>query len=234
MKKRLATLVLSSALALSTFSTALASGWIQDHVGWWYQNFDGSYPSNGWHWLDGNNDGSAECYYFNESGYCLINTITPDGYIVDANGAWTIDGAVQTKTVSIVPSSLFLSQTTQTAVVTTAPPSNSTAAEDASSNVPSSIANTPSAVLNGQNGFTADQTAYVPESSWSGDMPYVPGMTAEMPLEGNFWTVNINSGKYHGTPYVNNLYPENTRYYSGPASQLESYGYERCKQKGCY
>ena len=103
MKKKFASLMLAGLLAFSTLSTAFAGTWLQDNVGWWYQNDDGSYPANGWHWIDGNNDGTAECYYFNESGYCLINTTTPDGYTVDINGAWIIDGVIQTKVTSLTP-----------------------------------------------------------------------------------------------------------------------------------
>ncbi|MBD9228708.1 MAG: secretory protein, partial [Clostridiales bacterium] len=28
---------------------------------WWWQNMDGSYASGGWYWLDGDQDGIAEC-----------------------------------------------------------------------------------------------------------------------------------------------------------------------------
>ena len=34
------------------------------------------------------------------SGYCLTNTLTPDAYTVNADGAWTIYGQVQTKNLS--------------------------------------------------------------------------------------------------------------------------------------
>lgn len=221
MKKKLATLLLSGTIAISTLSTALASGWIQDQVGWWYQNYDGSYPTNGWHWIDGNNDGSAECYYFNEVGYCLINTTTPDGYTVDTNGAWVVSGAIQTKEVSVIPSALLYSGST------TAPVSDTVVQSVPSGVVPSGVSTTPQAVSNAQ-------TITATESSWPGNKPYVPGMIIDMPSEGDFWTVNIKSGKYHGNPYVNNLYQENTRYYLGSSSVLEDYGYVRCKLKGCY
>jgi len=52
-----------------------------------------------WQWIDGNNDGIAECYYFDRAGYMLANTSTPDGYQVNASGAWVQNGAVQTKNV---------------------------------------------------------------------------------------------------------------------------------------
>lgn len=73
-------------------------GWQQDANGWWWKNDDGSsYPVNCWRWLDGNKDGVAECYYFNAYGYMLANTTTPDGYFVNADGAWAEpNGAVHT------------------------------------------------------------------------------------------------------------------------------------------
>ena len=42
--------------------------------------------------------GPAECYYFDWNGYCLLNTVTPDGYRVNENGAWIVDGVVQVQT----------------------------------------------------------------------------------------------------------------------------------------
>ena len=64
---------------------------------WWYENEDHSYAHSGWFWLDGNNDGVAECYYFDQEGWALLSTTTPDGYTVDENGAWTVDSVVQTR-----------------------------------------------------------------------------------------------------------------------------------------
>ena len=107
MKKSFKKLLLSSTAAAITLScclTSFAGTWKQDSTGWWYQNNDGSYPSNGWEWIDGNNDGTAESYYFDKSGYILANTTTPDGYFVNADGAWTENGIVQTKAVSTTPS----------------------------------------------------------------------------------------------------------------------------------
>ena len=79
--------------------TAYAGAWKQDGTGWWYQNDDGSYPT-GWQWLDGNGDGTAECYYFYDNGYMAANTEV-DGYLLNADGQWTHhDGTVYTKQVS--------------------------------------------------------------------------------------------------------------------------------------
>lgn len=50
-----------------------------------------------WQWQDVNGDGISECYYYDDNGNMLTNTTTPDGYIVDSNGAWVVDGVVQTQ-----------------------------------------------------------------------------------------------------------------------------------------
>ena len=124
--------------------------WFQDAIGWWFEKYEGGYPSNcwyecrtsaggnwyhfdasgymqtgwftdadgnvyylstnqgsdlgrmytGWNWIDG------KCYYFNmNSGYAgypagalMRNMTTPDGFTVDATGAWTVNGVVQLQT----------------------------------------------------------------------------------------------------------------------------------------
>ena len=78
-------------------SSAMAGTWKQNNVGWRFDNGNGTYPASTWQWIDGNNDGIAECYYFDRAGYMLANTSTPDGYQVNASGAWVQNGAVQTK-----------------------------------------------------------------------------------------------------------------------------------------
>lgn len=45
-------------------------------------------PVSQWKWLDGNKDGIYECYAFDSNGYIYTNTTTPDGYTVNADGAW--------------------------------------------------------------------------------------------------------------------------------------------------
>ena len=79
-------------------------GWQKaaDGIRWWWQNPDGSYPASQWKETDG------KWYYFDAEGYmatgwinvggvdyCLapdgalyVSCTTPDGYNVDANGAW--------------------------------------------------------------------------------------------------------------------------------------------------
>lgn len=51
-----------------------------------------------WQWQDVNGDGISECYYYDDNGTMLTNTTTPDGYTVDSNGAWVVNGVVQTQT----------------------------------------------------------------------------------------------------------------------------------------
>ncbi|MEY8396143.1 hypothetical protein AALB64_15235 [Lachnospiraceae bacterium 45-P1] len=94
-------LLLAATISLSTYMglTAFAGEWKQDANGYQYVNDNGELFYNGWQWIDGNNDGIAESYYFNETGYCLLNTTTPDGFVVNSDGAWAIDGIVQTKSI---------------------------------------------------------------------------------------------------------------------------------------
>ena len=95
MKKVLATMTTAVGMTvLATFPT-FAGQWQQDDGGWWWQNEDGSYPVNQWAWVDGNHDGEAENYYFNENGYLLTNTET-QGMQVNETGARVTNGAVCT------------------------------------------------------------------------------------------------------------------------------------------
>ena len=97
MKKNIVKVLATTAmLSMLASTTAFAGQWKSDANGWWYQNDDGSYPKNTWQWIDGNKDGISESYYFNENGYLLTNT-TKDGCTVNGDGAWTVNGVVQTQ-----------------------------------------------------------------------------------------------------------------------------------------
>lgn len=91
--------ILGASLLLSTVTviTSYAGSWQNDGRGWWWREDNGSYPANAWCWLDGNQDGVSECYYFDGNGYMLVNTVTPDGYQVNESGAWIVNGSVQTR-----------------------------------------------------------------------------------------------------------------------------------------
>lgn len=95
-------LVIAAIMTAAMNMTVFAAGWQQNANGWWYAtNESGTeWYADGWQWIDGNQDGTAECYYFDENGYILANTVTPDGYWVNADGAWIVDGQVQTAQIS--------------------------------------------------------------------------------------------------------------------------------------
>lgn len=69
---------------------------------WWYDLGNGKYYMSSWQWIDGNHDGIAECYCFDENGWMFENTITPDRFTVNENGAWTVDNIVQAKNAHLI------------------------------------------------------------------------------------------------------------------------------------
>lgn len=106
MRKKILTLVAAAAMTMAMSVTAFAGvalhgtrgNWIQDSTGWWWQNEDGTWLDSGWYWLDGNEDGIAECYLFDGNGYMMSNTVSADGFWVNAEGAWVDEnGVVQTR-----------------------------------------------------------------------------------------------------------------------------------------
>ena len=96
-RKNTITVFAAIMMTASMSMTALAGQWTQDTTGWKWQEDNGTHPANTWQWIDGNQDGVAECYYFGADGYLLTNTTTPDGYTVNDNGAWTVTGVIQTQ-----------------------------------------------------------------------------------------------------------------------------------------
>lgn len=61
-----------------------AQHWAGNDKGWWIVNPDGSYLVDTWY----QSKESGRWYYMGSDGYMLVNTITPDGYAVGADGAW--------------------------------------------------------------------------------------------------------------------------------------------------
>lgn len=88
MKKKLLTVIISATLIIESATTSLAGQWIQEGSDWKYRNDNGSYAAN-WQWIDG------KSYYFDQNGKMFTNTTTPDGYTVNADGAWIMNGVVQ-------------------------------------------------------------------------------------------------------------------------------------------
>lgn len=88
-------------IGLTVSTTAFAGVWRTgaepDQNRWWYDNEDGTWAESQWMWIDGDQDGVAECYAFDEDGWMYKNTTTPDGYQVNADGAWIVDGVIQTQ-----------------------------------------------------------------------------------------------------------------------------------------
>jgi hypothetical protein len=65
------------ALIGTVFLSTQAFGyWIEDEHGWKFLRPDGSYIEESLEWIDGNFDGCAEMYYFDQDGYCLQSTQT--------------------------------------------------------------------------------------------------------------------------------------------------------------
>ena len=82
-------------------SGSIATGWIKDNGTWYYLNNSGSMATgwvkdNGsWYYLDKSGamttgwfTVSGKWYYAYSSGALAVNTTTPDGYKVNANGEW--------------------------------------------------------------------------------------------------------------------------------------------------
>ena len=85
-------------LSLSVAFPAMAGSWKNgagdNAARWWYDNGDNTWAANGWRWIQ---DGVSECYYFDAEGWLLTSTTTPDGYTVNADGAWTVNGIAQSR-----------------------------------------------------------------------------------------------------------------------------------------
>ena len=62
-------------------SGSMATGWVKDSGSWYYLKDSGAMATG---WVK---DGD-QWYYLASSGKMLHNTYTPDGYYVDASGAW--------------------------------------------------------------------------------------------------------------------------------------------------
>lgn len=69
------------ALAVPFPALGAEPGWSQQEDGWHYYLEDGS-PAIGWVEVEG------KSYYIPQVGGMLRDTVTPDGYYVDENGAW--------------------------------------------------------------------------------------------------------------------------------------------------
>ena len=99
MKKMITVVLAAAAMSLAMASAAFAGPgqWMSNDYGMWWQRDDGSYPVARWSWIDGDADSAAECYHFDNQGYLDMDTWV-DGYYVNRDGAWEVNGMVQTHT----------------------------------------------------------------------------------------------------------------------------------------
>ncbi|WP_352398320.1 hypothetical protein [[Clostridium] aminophilum] len=101
MRKKLVGLAVAAVLTTVCSMTAFAGEWqksLKDGVeSWWYDNQNGTYAKSGWSQIDG------VWYYFDEAGWMLANTTTPDGYQVGASGAWIDNTMAQEKKATTKP-----------------------------------------------------------------------------------------------------------------------------------
>lgn len=96
--------VLSVLMGMTAFAAGWTTGQGSNSSRWWYDLGNGQYYGNPeetveWQWLDGNGNGVAECYAFDQAGWMYAGTETPDGYRVNSDGAWVVYGKVQTRNV---------------------------------------------------------------------------------------------------------------------------------------
>lgn len=86
---------------MSMSFSAFAGNWLDLGFGWQYDKTGfGGLANNEWLWIDGNKDGIAECYYFDATGF-MWHDREKDGYSLNSDGQWVIDGVIQTKQVEI-------------------------------------------------------------------------------------------------------------------------------------
>lgn len=58
--------------------------WMHNEIGWWVQCSNGTYLTSQWY----KSPASGLYYYMGADGYMLTDTVTPDGYYVNADGVW--------------------------------------------------------------------------------------------------------------------------------------------------
>lgn len=91
---------------LSGTTISFAGEWKADEKGYWYEKDDGGYAASEWvadsgKWYYIGNDGYMISngwvgdYYVGADGAMLVNTTTPDGYQVGADGSWIKENNVQ-------------------------------------------------------------------------------------------------------------------------------------------
>ena len=101
-KKIVSAVICTAMIAAMSVVPAVAGSWQLTDGKWWYQNDDGTYPKSEWKWIDTDGDGISENYYFLDDGYIAQNA-TIEGYTVNADGKWTVNGVIQQLQANGVP-----------------------------------------------------------------------------------------------------------------------------------
>lgn len=96
MKKMIRLVVAALALSFAMTGTVLAAEWVKEDDGFKYKK-GSKYAEDEWIWLDPDGDGVLECFYFGRDQYLVTDGETPDRYQVNSNGAWVVNGVVQTR-----------------------------------------------------------------------------------------------------------------------------------------
>ncbi len=94
--------ILFTTICITAFTgiTAFGGSFQKSGNAWWYDNGNGTYPKGTWAWLDPDNDGMAQCYYFDDNGWLLTSARTPDGHFVNDKGAWMLNNQEQVRYVA--------------------------------------------------------------------------------------------------------------------------------------
>ncbi len=208
-------------LFLSSFS-AFAGSWQADASGYWWLDDDGTYPVSSWLWIDDDGDGIAECFYFNESGYMLLGTTTPDGLTVNDNGEWVVDGVVQTKFVS------DLISTEGAAGLVSTSPSNTVTVNDKANY----ISNSASGIYASRASSAVGSKTEASFGNGRGSSGKSSGTSLSVPAEDDIingvWIPTKGGKKYHSKPSCSNM--NDPEYVS--LDTAEAMGFTACKK--CY
>ena len=93
MKKKWLILAVTMAMTVAQANTAMASIWIKDKTGWWYQHNNGSYTKGNWEKI------RDRWYYFNSKGYLTTGWQEIKGvwYYFHSSGRMAANGWVSGK-----------------------------------------------------------------------------------------------------------------------------------------
>ena len=156
-------------------SGAMQTGWIKESGKWYYLNSSGVMQTG---WIKEN----AKWYYLAIDGSCYINTITPDGYIVNANGEWIefdfledydVEENYETKKESTKKEeSVTKPEETTTEEETTTKPEETTTEEETTTKPEETTTETELSELKVYNAIISKKSEYPEGKKWTNDNFY--------------------------------------------------------------